>query len=137
MDRSVVPGPPVDCFNKPPVKAVVAAMPDAGLPATVPQTARTFVCSHVFVGRTAPLQDLTLAPCGGHVHLPSLPEQVARHPATRQPHLPHAAQMQAVWAALAKALRYALSAAAVPPRRDAPRVSKNLTCLSGGIRKVL
>jgi pyroglutamyl-peptidase len=50
VDRPVVPGGPAAYFTTLPVKAMVAALRAAGLPAQVSQTAGTFVCNHVFYG---------------------------------------------------------------------------------------
>ena len=61
-----------------PIKACVAAMREAGLPAAVSNTAGTFVCNHVFYA----LMDMAAAhpvPMrGGFLHIPYVPEQAAR-----------------------------------------------------------
>lgn len=78
VDQAIVTGGPAAYFSTLPIKAVVAALRDAGLPASVSQTAGTFVCNHVFYGlmhRTAgtPVR-------AGFIHIPYLPEQAAAHP---------------------------------------------------------
>ncbi len=88
VDEPVVPGGPAAYFSTLPVKAIVAALREAGLPAAVSQTAGTFVCNHVFYGlmhrlATRPALHATR---GGFVHVPLLPAQAARHPG--QPSLP-------------------------------------------------
>lgn len=78
IDVPVVPGGPAAHFTTLPIKACVAAMRKAGLPAAVSNTAGTFVCNHIFYA----LMDLAAAhpiPMrGGFLHIPYLPEQAAR-----------------------------------------------------------
>jgi pyroglutamyl-peptidase len=47
LDRPVVEGGPAAYFATLPVKAMAAALTDAGLPASVSHSAGTFVCNHV------------------------------------------------------------------------------------------
>lgn len=70
-------GPPA-YFSGLPVKAAVAELRYAGLPAAVSNSAGTFVCNHVFYGlmHLAARQKFR----GGFLHVPYLPEQAARHP---------------------------------------------------------
>lgn len=78
VDQPIEAGGPAAYFSSLPIKAIVAALRGAGLPASVSQTAGTFVCNHVFYGlmhRTAgtPVR-------AGFIHIPYLPEQAAAHP---------------------------------------------------------
>src|SRR6266851_2357198 len=50
IDLPVVAGGPAAYFATLPIKAVVAALREAGLPAIVSNSAGTFVCNHVFYG---------------------------------------------------------------------------------------
>lgn len=78
VDEAIVDGGPAAYFSTLPIKAVVAALRAQGLPASVSQTAGTFVCNHVFYGlmhRTAGAQVRA-----GFIHIPYLPEQAAAHP---------------------------------------------------------
>lgn len=79
IDTAVVPGGPAAYFSTLPIKAIVQALRAAGLPASVSNSAGTFVCNHVFY---ALMHRLAVRPGvrGGFVHLPCLPEQAARHP---------------------------------------------------------
>ncbi|OQS40658.1 pyroglutamyl-peptidase I [Chromobacterium haemolyticum] len=78
IDRPVVPGGPAAYFSSLPIKAQAAALRAAGIPATVSQSAGTFVCNHVFYGL---MHALAGAPArGGFIHIPYLPEQAAAHP---------------------------------------------------------
>jgi pyroglutamyl-peptidase len=79
VDEPIVRGGPAAYFSSLPIKAIVAALRAAGLPASVSQTAGTFVCNHVFYGLMHSLAALP-AVRGGFIHIPYLPEQAARHP---------------------------------------------------------
>ncbi|WGW13026.1 pyroglutamyl-peptidase I [Saxibacter everestensis] len=48
VDEPVVPDAPTAYFSTLPIKAAVSAMRSAGVPASVSQSAGTFVCNHVF-----------------------------------------------------------------------------------------
>lgn len=78
IDKPVVADGPPAHFTTLPIKACVAAMRQAGLPAAVSNTAGTFVCNHIFYA----LMDIAAAhptPLrGGFLHIPYLPEQAAR-----------------------------------------------------------
>jgi len=79
VDEPIVRGGPAAYFSTLPIKAIVAALRAAGLPASVSQTAGTFVCNHVFYGlmhAVAGRDDVK----AGFIHIPYLPEQAARHP---------------------------------------------------------
>lgn len=75
VDEPVVPGAPVAYFSTLPLKAALAALAGAGIPAEVSQTAGTYVCNHVFYGLMHSLR-LTPATRGGFVHVPYGPDQV-------------------------------------------------------------
>ncbi len=70
VDEPVVDGGPVAYFTSLPVKAGVAAMQSAGLPAAVSHTAGTFVCNHVFYGLMHLIATERPGLRGGFVHVP-------------------------------------------------------------------
>lgn len=70
---------PAAWFSSLPIKAMVVAMRNAGIPASVSQTAGTFVCNHVMYGLLHKLRDAS-AVKGGFIHIPYLPQQAAQHP---------------------------------------------------------
>ncbi|WP_020696135.1 pyroglutamyl-peptidase I [Reyranella massiliensis] len=78
IDRPVVADGPAAHFTTLPIKACVAEMRKAGLPAAVSNTAGTFVCNHIFYA----LMDIAAShprPIrGGFLHIPYVPEQAAR-----------------------------------------------------------
>ena len=79
IDVAIVPGGPAAWFSSLPIKAMVAAMREKGIPASVSQTAGTFVCNHVMYGLLHSLRHRSGAK-GGFIHIPYLPEQAAAHP---------------------------------------------------------
>lgn len=77
LAQPVVPGGPAAYFSSLPVRTLVTALQDVGLPAEVSNSAGTFVCNHVFYRlmhalATEPALSSTQ---GGFVHVPWLPEQ--------------------------------------------------------------
>lgn len=80
IDQPVVPGGPAAYFATLPIKAIVHALRDAGLPASVSQSAGTFVCNHVFYGLMHDSADFGTAIRAGFIHIPYLPQQAAAHP---------------------------------------------------------
>ncbi|MGW2340959.1 pyroglutamyl-peptidase I [Streptomyces sp. NPDC001661] len=76
IDVPVVPGGPAAYFSTLPVKACVAAMRDAGVPAALSNTAGTFVCNHVAYGLAHLLATELPGVRGGFVHVPWSPTQV-------------------------------------------------------------
>jgi pyroglutamyl-peptidase len=77
IDQAVVPGGPAAYFSTLPIKAIVTALREAGIPAGVSQTAGTFVCNHVFYGLMHRLAAQHSAARAGFFHLPCLPEQTS------------------------------------------------------------
>ena len=80
VDRPIVAEGPVAYFATLPIKAAVAAMREAGLPAAVSNTAGTFVCNHVFYGLMHLAATRFPALRAGFLHVPYLPSQAARLP---------------------------------------------------------
>ena len=79
IDEPVVRGGPAAYFSTLPIKAIVRALDAASVPASVSNSAGTFVCNHVFYGlmhRLATARGLQGAR-GGFIHVPWLPEQGA------------------------------------------------------------
>ncbi|WP_033261631.1 pyroglutamyl-peptidase I [Amycolatopsis vancoresmycina] len=77
LDAPVVPDGPAAYFTTLPVKACVAAIRAAGVPASVSHTAGTYVCNQVFYGLMHLLATEFPGVRGGFVHVPFSPEQVA------------------------------------------------------------
>jgi pyroglutamyl-peptidase len=102
IDEPVVAGAPAAYFATLPIKAMVVALRSAGLPASVSQSAGTFVCNHVFFGLMHSLQSHPGAR-GGFMHLPLLPEQAARAAAPATPSMALATMIEGTRLALATA----------------------------------
>lgn len=79
VDTPIVRNGPAAWFSSLPIKAIVSALRDAGIPASVSQTAGTFVCNHVMYGLLHKLSGMPEAK-GGFIHIPYLPQQAAAHP---------------------------------------------------------
>ncbi|WP_328535188.1 pyroglutamyl-peptidase I [Streptomyces sp. NBC_00344] len=77
VDEPVVQAGPAAYFSSLPVKACVAAARKAGVPASVSQTAGTFVCNHLFYGLAHLIATQHPGIRGGFVHVPYVPAQVA------------------------------------------------------------
>ncbi|KAA2262327.1 pyroglutamyl-peptidase I [Solihabitans fulvus] len=77
VDVPVVDGGPAAYLSTLPVKACVAAIRAAGVPAALSHTAGTFVCNHIFYGLMHLLATEFPGVRGGFTHVPYLPEQVA------------------------------------------------------------
>ncbi|UXH80286.1 pyroglutamyl-peptidase I [Roseateles amylovorans] len=78
VDEPIAADGPAAYFSTLPIKAMVAGLRDAGYPASVSQTAGTFVCNHVFYGLQHRLRGTGIR--SGFMHIPYLPAQAARHP---------------------------------------------------------
>lgn len=75
VDRAVVARGPAAYWSTLPIKAIVAELRARKIPASVSQTAGTFVCNHAFYGLMHALARRR-GMRGGFIHVPYLPEQV-------------------------------------------------------------
>lgn len=82
VDIPVVEGGPAAYFSSLPIKAIVQEMRLAGIPASVSQTAGTFVCNHVFYGLMHMAATADYLFRAGFIHVPYTPEQAVSHTAT-------------------------------------------------------
>jgi pyroglutamyl-peptidase len=78
IDTSVIKDGPVAYFSSLPIKAIVHAIRKESLPASISNTAGTFVCNHVFYGLMRLLATNYPLVRGGFIHLPLLPAQAAK-----------------------------------------------------------
>ncbi|MCY7305342.1 MAG: pyroglutamyl-peptidase I [Rhodoferax sp.] len=81
VDTAVIPNGPAAYFSSLPIKAMLLAIRETGVPAEVSNSAGTFVCNHVFY---ALMHLLTTGRGlrrvrGGFMHLPWLPGQALAH----------------------------------------------------------
>jgi pyroglutamyl-peptidase len=99
IDVPVIAGGPAAYFSTLPIKSLVAGLKAAGFPASVSQTAGTFVCNQVFYALQHTLAGLGVH--SGFVHLPLLPEQAANWKGPTLPSWPASLQIAAAQQALA------------------------------------
>lgn len=78
VDEPIVKGAPSAYFTSLPVKAMVAAIKKAGIPASVSNSAGTFVCNHIFYGLMHLLAEEGNKRRGGFIHIPYMTAQAAR-----------------------------------------------------------
>lgn len=76
-DTAISPEGPVAYWSTIPVKDVVGAIREAGIPASVSYSAGTFVCNHVFYATCDFVATRRLPIKVGFIHVPYLPEQAA------------------------------------------------------------
>jgi len=86
-------------FTQLPVKAMVKAIRDAGVPAAVSNTAGTYVCNHIMYQVQYLREHEFPGIKAGFMHIPFLPEQVVDRPG--QPSLSLAEDVAAITAAIA------------------------------------
>lgn len=78
VDEPVVAGGPAAYFSTLPIKAMLAALREEGLPAEISNTAGTYVCNHVAYA----MAHYTARQRGvrtGFLHIPFLPDQAVSH----------------------------------------------------------
>lgn len=80
IDQPIVADGPAAYFSTLPIKAMVAALRDVGVPASVSQTAGTYTCNHVMYCLLHWLKTTNSPARGGFIHIPYMPEQAVNHP---------------------------------------------------------
>ncbi|WML43958.1 pyroglutamyl-peptidase I [Neobacillus sp. PS3-40] len=80
IDEEIVQEGPAAYFSKLPIKAMVKKMNENGIPASISNSAGTFVCNHIFYGLMNYLDTSKKDIRGGFIHIPFLPEQIVRNP---------------------------------------------------------
>jgi len=73
-------GGPAAYWTSLPVPSMLAALHQAGIPASLSYSAGTFVCNHVFYSLMHHIAMEQNDVQGGFIHVPYLPEQAANHP---------------------------------------------------------
>ncbi|MCG1043570.1 pyroglutamyl-peptidase I [Mycetohabitans sp. B8] len=92
IDAPIVAHGPAAYFSTLPIKALVHTLREAGIPASVSQTAGTFTCNRLFYILSHYIATRAPQLRGGFVHIPYTPRQAARHPS--QPSLPTASVIE-------------------------------------------
>lgn len=78
IDTPIVEHGPAAYWSTLPIKSMVHELQQQGIPASISQTAGTYVCNHVFYGLMHYAAENKAAIRGGFIHIPYLPEQAAR-----------------------------------------------------------
>ncbi|WP_459502628.1 pyroglutamyl-peptidase I [Bacillus sp. C1] len=79
VDEPIIERGPAAYWSTLPLKAIVKKLREEGIPASVSQTAGTFVCNHLFYGLMHILATSENEVRGGFIHIPFLPEQASNH----------------------------------------------------------
>jgi pyroglutamyl-peptidase len=82
IDQLIQNNGPVAYFSSLPVKAIVAALHKANIPASVSYTAGTYVCNHIFYALMHHAQEWANVKKAGFIHIPYLPQQTCQRPNT-------------------------------------------------------
>jgi pyroglutamyl-peptidase len=77
QDEATVPDGPVAYYATAPLRAMVKAMREAGIPADISDTAATLMCNHLMYGVLHHVAEKRLDIPIGWIHLPHLPEVAA------------------------------------------------------------
>lgn len=80
VDQKINPDGPDAYFSSLPIKAIVSAINESGIPASVSNTAGTYVCNHILYGLCDLIASNSLDIKGGFMHVPFAPEQVVKNP---------------------------------------------------------
>lgn len=87
IDIKVIENGEAAYFSNLPIKAMTQAMVNAGIPASVSNSAGTFVCNHVMYGILHMIRTEYPHMRGGFIHVPYIPAQV-----TNKPNMPSMSQ---------------------------------------------
>ncbi|WP_125719493.1 pyroglutamyl-peptidase I [Pseudoalteromonas rubra] len=79
IDTPVLAGGPAAYFAALPVKHMLNDLRQAQIPASISNTAGTYVCNHVMYGLLHYISEHQLNCRGGFIHIPYLPEQAMHH----------------------------------------------------------
>ena len=80
IDEPIVPGGSAAYWSTLPIKKIVTTLRQHNIPASISQSAGTFICNHLFYGLMDTLAKEGNIRRGGLIHIPYLPEQAARNP---------------------------------------------------------
>ena len=78
VDQPIVEEGPAAYFSNLPIKAMVQAIREVEIPASISNTAGTFVCNHLMYGVIHYLKEHYPQARGGFIHVPFLPKQVVQ-----------------------------------------------------------
>ena len=102
VDERIATDGPAAYWSTLPIKKIVADLRAAGIPASVSNSAGTFICNHLFYGLMHELAAEGNVRRGGFIHIPYLPEQAAK--LTGQPSMALETIVRGLTAAIAASL---------------------------------
>lgn len=102
VDERIAPDGPAAYWSTLPIKKIVANLRAEGIPASVSNSAGTFICNHLFYGLMHELAAEGNVRRGGFIHIPYLPEQAAK--LTGQPSMALETIVRGLTAAIAASL---------------------------------
>lgn len=76
VDKLIVEDGPVAYWSRLPLRSILKALKDSGIPSAISNSAGTFGCNHIFYELMHHLEEEKLNIPAGFIHVPSLPEQV-------------------------------------------------------------
>lgn len=80
LDEAIVENGPAAYFSTLPIKAMANAIREGGIPATVSNSAGTYVCNHIMYGLMHMIDTSFPGTRGGFIHVPYLEDQVLDKP---------------------------------------------------------
>lgn len=104
IDEPIAADGPAAYFATLPIKAMVREIRAAGIPASVSNTAGTFVCNHIMYGILHHIATNQLPIRAGFIHIPFLPEQAVNHPGA--PSMAKEVIVEGLKAAIAAVVKY-------------------------------
>jgi pyroglutamyl-peptidase len=102
-EQAIIAGAPAAYFANLPIKAMVAGMVKAGVPAEVSNSAGTYVCNHLLYGVLNHIATARLATRAGFIHVPYVETQIFDKPGT--PAMALSTMIVGAKAAIAAAIR--------------------------------
>ncbi|HFI0419509.1 TPA: pyroglutamyl-peptidase I [Streptococcus suis] len=105
IDRTIRPDGPAAYFSTLPIKAMVEAIRSVGIPASISNTAGTFVCNHLMYQALYLAEKQFPKTKVGFLHIPYLPEQVVDKPG--QPSMSLETIVKGIEAAITALVAYA------------------------------
>lgn len=87
IDEPINPYGSAAYFSNLPIKAITKAISESGIPASVSNTAGTFVCNHILYGLMDMIAQKYPQKRGGFIHVPFAPQQVVNMPNMPSMHL--------------------------------------------------
>lgn len=106
QDEPIVAGGPTAYYATLPIRAMVKAMREAGIPADISDTAGTFGCNLLMYGVLHHIATRALPIRAGWVHLPALPPTAALEKNLGMPSMSVATQVEGLRAAIAAAVSH-------------------------------